>query len=53
MKDASEYKDGREDLPVFIHSALDDYGLSPVEFRVCSARVGLAMGVSVMASLSG
>lgn len=27
-------KDGREDRPVFIHSELDDYGLSCVEFRV-------------------
>jgi DNA-binding transcriptional ArsR family regulator len=34
MKDASEIQDGRDDMPIFIHSALDDYGLSPVEFRV-------------------
>lgn len=27
-------EDARGDLPVFIHSKLDDYGLSPVEFRV-------------------
>ncbi len=29
-----EVVDGREDLPIFIHSALDDYGLSAIEFRV-------------------
>lgn len=27
-------RDGRDDRPVFIHSELDDYGLSCVEFRV-------------------
>jgi hypothetical protein len=27
-------RDGRDDKPVFIHSELDDYGLSCVEFRV-------------------
>lgn len=27
-------KDGRDDRPVFIHSELDDYGLSCIEFRV-------------------
>lgn len=32
-KDA-EIREGREDLPIFIHSALDDYGLWTVEFRV-------------------
>jgi predicted RNA-binding Zn-ribbon protein involved in translation (DUF1610 family) len=29
-------QDGRKDLPVFIHSELDDYGLDPYEFRVYS-----------------
>lgn len=29
-----EVMDGRDDMPVFIHSELDDYGLSPIEFRV-------------------
>jgi hypothetical protein len=33
MKDYKA-KDGRDDLPVFIHSELDDYGLTPIEFRV-------------------
>ncbi|WP_413774016.1 helix-turn-helix domain-containing protein, partial [Nostoc sp. MG11] len=28
------YEDGRNDLPIFIHSELDDYGLDPYEFRV-------------------
>ncbi|MBE9038180.1 helix-turn-helix domain-containing protein [aff. Roholtiella sp. LEGE 12411] len=28
------YEDGRDDLPIFIHSELDDYGLNPYEFRV-------------------
>lgn len=32
--DRAEIKDSREDLPIFIHSALDDYGLSAIEFRV-------------------
>src|ERR1051326_6722606 len=27
-------KDQRDDLPIFIHSELDDYGLSNAEFRV-------------------
>jgi hypothetical protein len=27
-------QEGRDDLPIFIHSELDDYGLSCVEFRV-------------------
>lgn len=27
-------KDGRDDLPVFIHSEVDDLGLTPFEFRV-------------------
>lgn len=27
-------KDNRDDLPIFIHSELDDYGLSNAEFRV-------------------
>lgn len=26
--------DARDDLPIFIHSQLDDYGLDPVEFRI-------------------
>lgn len=30
----AEIKDSRDDLPVFIHSELDDYGLSAIEFRV-------------------
>lgn len=29
-----EVVEGREDFPVFIHSELDDYGLSAIEFRV-------------------
>jgi len=29
-----EIHDNRNDLPIFIHSALDEYGLSCVEFRV-------------------
>jgi len=29
-------KDRRDDFPVFIHSELDDYGLTPIEFRVYS-----------------
>jgi hypothetical protein len=28
------YADDRDDLPVFIHSELDDYGLDPYQFRV-------------------
>lgn len=30
----SVIKDGRTDLPIFIHSEVDDYGLTPIEFRV-------------------
>jgi hypothetical protein len=29
-----DVREGRDDLPVFIHSELDDYGLTNVEFRV-------------------
>jgi hypothetical protein len=36
-------KDGSDRIPVFIHSELDDYGLSPVEFRVY-ARVARRAG---------
>jgi hypothetical protein len=31
-----EAEDGRDDKPIFIHSELDDYGLSAIEFRVYS-----------------
>jgi DNA-binding transcriptional ArsR family regulator len=34
MKGDAEIRDGRDDSPIFIHSKLDDYGLSPIEFRV-------------------
>lgn len=27
-------RDGRDDMPIFIHSELDDYPLTPIEFRV-------------------
>jgi DNA-binding MarR family transcriptional regulator len=30
----AEIRDGRDDKPIFIHSELDDYGLTPIEFRV-------------------
>jgi DNA-binding transcriptional ArsR family regulator len=31
-----ELRDGRKDLPIFIHSELDEYGLDPFEFRIYS-----------------
>ena len=34
MNEPSEVRDGRDDMPVFIHSELDDYGLLSIEFRV-------------------
>jgi hypothetical protein len=34
MIDELSVKDERSDFPIFIHSELDDYGLTPVEFRV-------------------
>jgi hypothetical protein len=33
-KETVQARDGRDDMPVFIHSELDDYGLSPIEFRI-------------------
>jgi DNA-binding MarR family transcriptional regulator len=36
VKEKAELKDSREDLPIFIHSELDDYGLTPIEFRIYS-----------------
>jgi DNA-binding MarR family transcriptional regulator len=34
MNSIHEYADDRDDLPVFIHSELDDYGLDPYQFRI-------------------
>lgn len=36
ITDSFQSKDRRDDFPIFIHSELDDYGLTPVEFRVYS-----------------
>lgn len=40
-----EVRDGRDDLPIFIHSELDDYPLTPLEFRVY-ARVARRCGTA-------
>jgi hypothetical protein len=34
MVEQHGYADDRDDLPVFIHSELDDYGLDPYQFRI-------------------
>src|SRR5688500_11194908 len=41
----SNFKSNRQGFPVFIHSALADYGLSPAEFRV-DARIARRAGMN-------
>jgi hypothetical protein len=43
------FEDGRN-LPIFIHSELDDLGLDPYEFRVY-ARIARRAGSSAIASI--
>jgi DNA-binding transcriptional ArsR family regulator len=50
-----EILDGRDDVPVFIHSELDDYGLSCVEFRVygrLARRCGRGVGYESVPSMA-
>ena len=48
-----ELVDGRKDLPIFLHSELDEYGLDPYEFRIYARLSRRAQGQSTaMESIS-